>query len=214
MLSLAGCGLENIILLEPPVSSYLAGNDRFSFRATSANSEPEFIGFEVYYRIFAISGDSVPASFNTFEEMVAASFRRLYDPQWAPGDAGLTLPLIAPNAVDIGTDYEIAVSFNVADNIYPQVTSSGLSTEIDMQAARRAIPGLSEYKRFDRSGFSSGESDVTSLALQALQQVPAVEVRVVMFAISYGFDANTLSVVYSPPVWIGTEDFVIPDISG
>jgi hypothetical protein len=187
------------------------GSDTFAFRATSANNELEFLGFEVYYRIFAVSGDSIPTYFITFEDMVSGSFQRLYDSRWAPGAVGFSKPLIAPDAIDHGTDYDITIDFNfVTDATYPQVRSSGLTTEITIDSSRRSVEGLLEWKRFDKSEFVSGERDLTPAAYTSIAS--SQEIRMVMFAVSYGFDASKVMPVYSPPVLIGKEDFIIPDL--
>jgi hypothetical protein len=199
-------------VLEPPVAAIAPGTDTFAFRATSANSELQFLGFEVYYRIYAVSGDSYPNSFNSFEEMINGGFQRIYDPQWAPGASSFSKPLIAPDPSDHGSAYQVTVDFNViANTSYPQIISSGLSTEIVIPAARRSVVGLSEYKRFQKSAFVSGEADITTLAYDSISNF--LDVKIVMFAVSYGFDASKLMQVYSLPVLIGIEDLTIRDFS-
>jgi hypothetical protein len=212
VLALSGCGLESFIVLEPPVAAIASGTDTFSFRATIANSEPEFLGFEVYYRIYAVSGDAYPTYFNTFDNMLAGSFQRLYDPKWAPGAPGFSRPLIAPDPVDHGADYKITIDFNVPQDLsYPQVSSLGLTLEIMILAARRAVAGVLEYKRLKKSAFGSGEADMTALAYTSIFN--SEDVRIVMFAVSYGFDTSNFTQVYSLPVLIGIEDLTIRDFS-
>jgi hypothetical protein len=198
-------------VLEPPVAIINAVDGMFEFQATSANNEPEFLGFEVYYRIYKTT-DSVATYFNSFQDMVDGGFQRLYNSQWAPGATGFTKPLMAPAVVDHGTDYQITIDFNVDATLYPQVSSSGLSTEITIQAARRSVAASdrSEYKRFRVSYFASGDADITTELWQIITN-DKTAVTIVMFAVSYGLDTDKIIYVYSLPVWLGQESLTIPD---
>jgi hypothetical protein len=216
LLAPAGCGLEHFVILSSPLGNNLPGTSTFQFQATSDNSEIEFRGFELYYKIFATSATPVNY-YNTFDDLVAAGYRRVYDPKYAPGSVSFRKPLIAPDIADYGTSYTVTVDFNIPANLdlYPQIVSTGAVVPIPtISAARRAIidTGLNQYKLFrwgvTAGGFASTDADITPDLYTAISGGQAV--RVVMFVLSYGIDTSTNLEVYSLPVWLGTQDIAFP----
>ena len=214
VLVLAGCGLERFVILAAPVAIINAADDRFEFRATSDNSEVEFRGFELYYRVFSTS--DIPVNFyNTFDELVAAAYRRVYDPAWAPGSTSFRKPLIRPDPADYGKSYTVTVDFSAFVSLadFPRISTAALVpiTPITISQARRAVTdvGQTEYKRFQKNDFDATDADITADLYNTYISL-GLNVKLVMFVVSYGVDTSSNLEVYSLPVWLGDEDIAFP----
>ena len=80
ILLLNTCGLERFIQLHPPSNPEKGGDNRVSFTKTTANSEPEFIGFDLYYKFYGLLDDpySDLNAIVEFEDLEARGFRRIH----------------------------------------------------------------------------------------------------------------------------------------
>jgi hypothetical protein len=225
VLALSGCGLESFILLSPPVAVINAGDGIFEFDSTSLNNEEEFRGYEVYYKLF-LSSETPINYYNTFEDMVAASYRRLNNPL---KDSPTTIvnpliyvdgppPLSSPS--DRGEDFTVTIDFSnaVAENDYPQIKITGATinepeTTREIIAARRSVKysGFNEFKRFidfELADVSASNSDLTTQVFNEIST--PLPVGVVCFAVSWGVVTDTNLPVYSQPVWLGFEQITFP----
>lgn len=71
------CGLESDIpTLHPPEFVSLISTE-IKFKATSLNSEPEFIGFELYYKIYGIDED-IETDLKDVNDLGNKGFSRVY----------------------------------------------------------------------------------------------------------------------------------------
>jgi hypothetical protein len=230
VLALSGCGLESFIQLSPPVAVINAGDGIFEFDSTSLNNEEEFRGYEVHYKLF-LSSENPVNYYNTFEDLVAASYRRLNNPlKDSPANIANPLiyvdgppPLASPS--DRGESFTVTIDFSnaVVNSDYPQIKITGATinepeTTREVIAARRAVQnnGFSEFKRFTVTNFESADinasgSDVTAAILAYISALPnSLPVGVVCFAVSWGVVTDTNLPVYSQPVWLGFEQITFP----
>ena len=225
MLALSGCGLESFILLSPPVAVINAGDGIFEFDSTSLNNEEEFRGYEVYYKLF-LSSENPVNYYNTFEDLVAASYRRLNNPlKDSPANIANPLiyvdgppPLASPS--DRGESFTVTIDFSnaVANSDYPQIKITGATinepeTTLEIIAARRSVKysGLEEFKRFidfELADVSAANSDLTTQVYTDISV--SLAVGVVCFAVSWGVVTDTNLPVYSQPVWLGFEQITFP----
>jgi hypothetical protein len=207
---LAGCGLERVtILLTAPIAAINAGVEYFQFdKTTTSDVEPEFRGFELYYRFydFGVTPDLV----DTYEELIAAGYRRVND---ATDTATNTPPpLIAIHASDRATAFTVIVDFSsIQWPVYPDIyneTPPALSVDIAVHDFRRAVtyplPDDSEFKRF--SDFLPTDADIKGLNWDNFQDQASLD----LYVLSYGWDIALSKRLYSEPVWLGTitTDFV------
>lgn len=206
-LPLCGCGIETFILLNPPSAFTYGGIGQFKFQATSENSESSFLGFEVYYRIFRNS-ESIPVSFETFDTLVAAGFRRMNRASDIPGN--VDKPLVEPAAADIGTSYQVTIDFQdiVPELEYPTVRTDAAAPRIYKEVRRGVAASSVEFKNFYTDEFDTGDTDASAGAIEDIAS--GLSVTVVCFALSYGIDLSSGLEVYSQPVWLGNGTFTFP----
>jgi hypothetical protein len=214
-LSLTGCGLENILLLSPPdgVNANDSLNSVFAFKSTSSNNEFEFLGFEVYYRIYPIT-EIPPSYYENRDDLVLASYHRLNNPAVDfPGSSNA--PLVFVDPADRGAIFDVTISFLVSDAIYPQLTvagASGPTTTNQINSVRRSVASLTpiEFKRFTefvQDDVYASNTDVTQQVFDAISNIPHT-VHINCFAASFGNDAGMI--VYSQPEWLGYKVIAIP----
>ena len=78
---LHGCGLETVLVLNPPGAGPTSGIDlTFQVYLTGANDEQEFRGLEIFYKIYPPTTPigSLQEGLSTYSELVNNGFRRLY----------------------------------------------------------------------------------------------------------------------------------------
>jgi hypothetical protein len=213
-LSIAGCGLESILLLYPPdgvnAGSSLSGT--FQFRSTTDNNEPAFLGFEVYYRIY-LGSEIPPSYYESRDDLVANSYHRLNNPALdSPGNTNP--PLVFVDPADRGDIFDVAINFLVDLSIYPQLTvtgATGLTTTTQIDTVRRSVGRSTpnEFQRFTEitsDDVSASNSDVTQAVFESVRDGIAVNIN--CFAVSFGNDFGTI--VYSQPEWLGYKVITLP----
>ncbi len=216
-LSLSGCGLEQFFIqLIPPEPNYQGGVQFFEFKKVTddTNVEPEFRGFELYYRFFEVKESIVFV--NAFEEFAARGYRRVYSSSDRVGS--ISRPLIPVS--DTGTPGDRERTFTVkvdfadvtTDPDFPLIYDDAdpkLDSPIDVRDIRRGITydeigQNTEYKRFWE--FKSTDADISGIDWDSFQ----IQGKLVLYALSYGKDSISNRDLYSKPVWLGdiTHDFV------
>jgi hypothetical protein len=216
LLLLSGCGLEQVFIqLIPPEPDYESGVQYFKFKKVTDGTdvEPEFLGFELYYRFFE-DGESI-VFVNTFEEFAAKGYRRVYSSSDRVGT--ITRPLIrvydtaAPN--DRERTFTVTVDFtNAGDADYPLISDDAdpaLHIPIDVQDIRRGVTyskvGQTDvYKSF--WDFEQEDKDISGIDWTSFQ----TKGTLVLYVLSYGKDEISYRDLYSEPVYLGdiTQDFV------
>ncbi|OHD70056.1 MAG: hypothetical protein A2V99_07760 [Spirochaetes bacterium RBG_16_67_19] len=225
-LALAGCGLEFPILLESPVGVNNENDSKFEFNSTAANSEAEFRGYEIYYKLFVIAATPT-IYYASIDDLIADSYHRLGNPiKDRPG--AYYRPLINvdvddPPTIDVGEAFTVTVDFSngVSPGDFPEIiltgaTLNGEDTTLEVLSARRIVrnfpTNINELKRFtvvsfSESDLSESDSDLTQLVLDEIQASSWAGVS--CFAVSWGIDVNQ-TVVYSIPEWLGFEKIIFP----
>ncbi len=235
---LSGCGLESYLTLSAPTAIYSGlPPQTFQFRKETYNSEtdnttvpptPIFLGFELYYKIYGLT-ESIENSIGTFDELVT-KFRRVNN---YPKDqySSYHRPLIDissatdPNrflqfviTIDFNVDLTDAVASANYPRIFPDATAPN-PAPITINAIRRDetysyIGFETEFKRFAADSrsyltvFESGDNDLSTAAWGAISNFPW-QAKIALYVLSYGFDPNTNSVLYSLPVFLGSLDTVV-----
>jgi len=237
LLLLSGCGLESFLVLSAPTAIYTGlPPQAFQFRKETYNNEldsmlrPAFLGFELYYKIYGLT-ESVENDIGTFDEL-ASRFRRINN---FPTDQYLSYhrPLIdMSSATDLNrpASFVITIDFNVDltdatasasfPKIYPDATAPD-PVPITINAIRRdetySYVGLeNEFKRFSADSrpyltvFEAPptDNDLSTAAWTAISNFP-YQAKIALYVLSYGFDQDTNSVLYSLPVFLGSLDTVV-----
>jgi hypothetical protein len=220
---LSGCGLPVFILLNMPESGDPAAAGKFYFGADADNSETvlvdnvDFLGFELYYRIYP-SGADTDIDLKSREELLAKGFRRVSLISERKND--LDKPLIYIEQGDRGSNYSVTVDFDVIkDSTVLDVTLADPGEPVvDVPLSppgtltiRRAVfyseAGSTDiFKRFNE--LAAGDADITTQIYNDLQTVP---VPLVLYALSFGRAAD-FTEVYSVPLWIGELDISFPTL--
>ncbi len=235
LLSLSGCGLESFLVLSAP-TPILSGQPSlaFQFRKETYNNEldsmgrPAFLGFELYYKIYGLT-ESVENAIGTFDELATHSFRRINNDAT---DQYLSYhrPLVDmssasdPNrsaafliTIDFNADLTNATASADYPKIYPDATAPNPGP-ITINTIRRdetyiVSPFQNEFKRFsadiDRPFLvvfdGTTDNDLSTAAWQAISNFPFTA-KIALYVLSYGFDQDTSSVLYSLPVYLGYLD--------
>jgi hypothetical protein len=205
MLSLAGCGLENIPVLSQPQVS-LATGEIFQFLKLSANGdpieEPEFLGFDVYYKIYD-SEIGIENNISTIDEL-RQRFRRLteYDSVVQPS------PLIPISSADLTNSFYIDIDFSLqlTDLDRPRIYSLPGIPPVDaisIQDFRRGVlySGSSETKRW--ADFTSADADIAYDAdIWTILNTVGSKVTIAVYVVSYGVSID-YGELYSIPLYLG-----------
>ncbi len=210
-LSLAGCGLENIPLLSQPGFVSAAAGEIFQFRNGPPGADSEFLGYDLYYKIYHI-GDPIDVSISTIDEL-QLKFRRLT--QYAT--SVLPSPLVSINSADLTTSFIIAVDFSgdlfLNYLTLPQIYSipnspSSPTVPISILAFRRGVtyPSSSETKLW--RDFSDTDADISPAIWTDLNQ-PGAEVAIALYVVSYGVDPD-FGALYSIPLYLGAIQLNLP----
>jgi hypothetical protein len=204
---LGSCGLQYLVYLAPPTFvDYSAVGDTFTFKKTAANSELEFEGFELYYKLYAEQPSSADTNIEDQPTLVSRGFLRVS----SPTD---TVTLIAKPLIDVPLGAPVEVTFTVEftplDGI-PKISSDS-SALIPPIEIRRGVPypygSLDQYyfKRWvdasDTQLYVLTDADVSQAVLANIANDQ--DVNLVLYGLSYG--VRDLSVdVYSEAVYLGT----------
>ncbi len=210
-LLLLSCGIPRIPYLNPPtVLGAPVGSDQFQFQSTSDNSEPEFRGFELYYKLY---DPAVFAEKNLTDktELEAAGFRRVR----ASGDrvGNETRPLVPVDILDRGTLFTVTVDFSEAElqahnTNYPLAEAPTPVVPIRVADLRRgvtyAFPLDNEFKTFVQ--YASTDQDLPA----GVYSDVSLNVNLDLYAMSYGLSGGVED-VYSQAVWLGEISISFPN---
>jgi hypothetical protein len=213
----AGCGLPVFVTLSMPESVGFS-EGQFTFKSVlNSNNEPEFRGFELYYRIY--SRDAIPdIDLKSREELIARGFRRVS--RISDRKNALDKPLIYIEPGDRGTVYTVTVDFSdLADATESDVTlfdpgEAAVTVTLVTPGTlgiRRGVfyPGAGSedvFKRFNE--IALGDADITT---QIHTELGTGSVPLVLYALSFGRAADFTD-VYSVPLWIGELDIAFPTV--
>jgi hypothetical protein len=215
LLTLSQCGFPvSFLQLIAPLPIFHAGTTIFEFRKTTdaGDVEPEFRGFELYYRFFeAVPGNVVFA--DTYEELISNGYRRVYSADDRVGS--IHKPLIRVDPADYTKKFTITVSFNsITPPDDPRITASDidsppLAPPLDApisdfrRGVVREVPSNDIFKQF--SEFASTDADVASI-WSSFQ----ISGKLVLYVLSYGYDVSQFGQLYSEPVYLGeiSRDFI------
>jgi len=223
--------LESFIVLSQPVAD-ISANTSYLFRFTKTvdNNEAEFLGFELYYKLYGLT-QSVENDIGTFDELATHSFRRINDPN-KDNSLAYHRPLIdMSDPFDPNRPVEFTITIDFSKDLtspltteagYPKISPNGAPdpdpiTIIDIRRDvpySSAVPGRQyEFKRFsidtDTPGvelFPKTDSDLSNEAWTDIST--SHQAKISLYVLSYGFDPATSSVLYSRPVWLGSLDTV------
>jgi hypothetical protein len=218
------------VVLSAPTAIYTVPPLTFQFRKETYNSEAEFLGFELYYKIYGIDpAESIDNDIGTFDQLGPLGFRRINN---YPTDQYLSYhrPLIDMSGAsdpNRSASFVVSIDFNVdltnaTDSAnYPKIYDSDTSPAprrftiniIRRDVAYTYVGYQTEFKRFSADSrtvlvvYEHTDSDLSSAAWTAISTTPN-KVRIALYALSYGFDPVTSSVLYSLPVYLGYLDNV------
>jgi hypothetical protein len=207
VLVVQGCGLEQIIVLNPPDYYDVSdGLDYFKVRIDGDNDELlEFRGLEIYYRFYALA-DTPNVLLGTQSELAAAGFRRLASIE--DRLSFIEYPLVKVASGDRGKPSTITFDFSPLGlatpalpflEAVPDVTGDGLTlAETEFRRGILATDNL--HKRFYHEtdsglGFKGSDADIAHLGLGPGDH----EVLIALYALSYGKQDLTTT-VYSRAV--------------
>ncbi|MCX7030265.1 MAG: hypothetical protein NTU62_09110 [Spirochaetes bacterium] len=199
VLALTGCGLEIIPILDPPdVPDTLASDLNPVFQVKNyPTTIPDFYnfklqyGFELYYKFYTMA-QSKEINLRTRDDLVGAQFHRVS----APGSlSAQSLPLILINAGDQNTDFDVAIDFN--QPVASEAQYNGIPPRnIDL---RRDVEYLGSTKTFEKAELSPGDSDVSAIWSEALNDD---EIHLAMYAVTYGVYNRSIP-LYSTAQYLG-----------
>ena len=205
------CGIEQFIpQLNPPINPEKVGS-AFNFTKSTFNSEPEFIGFDLYYRMYQIQDIPDPNDIVEFADLGTNGFRRIHSSNDKAGQ--IQLPLIPIDPADKGAEFIITVDYTgvQSKNLelvdpFPLIDYGGGITDI----RRDVYDGLLDdsYKRF--SQFSEGDADIKSYPEVWVDIDNGDAVKIVLYVVSYGYDIANKGPLRSEPVKLGEIDRDFP----
>jgi len=211
-----GCGLEQYpdLLSSPeklePVPGY------FQFRKTTSNGdpirEPDFLGFELYYKVYQFGDDSAinadVAAIGSQDDLAGRQIRRLNAAEDRVGN--LAKPLVEIALADRTKEVLITVDFSgdlSPSTPYPRITDSGtplLVERVDEQDTRRAVnyTDLGFQDRFKSfAEFEQTDGDITPAIWDDITSNQTL--KLVLYVVSYGRDVINNRELFSRPVWLG-----------
>jgi hypothetical protein len=211
----------------------------FQFKKETYNNEldsslrPAFLGFELYYKIYGM-GES-PDNDNdiaTFDQLGPRGFRRINNnlTDQYPSYHRPLIDMSSDSDPNRSAEFLITIDFNAdltnadasADfpKIYPDASAPNPGP-ITINAIRRdenySYVGLeNEFKRFSADSrpylvvFEAPptDNDLSAAAWSAISTFP-YQAKIALYVLSYGFDQDTNSVLYSLPVFLGSLDTVV-----
>ena len=211
-LLLSGCGLEDLLYLNPPENPVAHPGDKtFTFYKTLENSELEFRGFEIYYKFY--TWDQYPESNITDRTKLENTFNRIsrYSPNKETKD-NISKPLIFIPIPDRSIAFEITIHFSIVQNHEISATDILLSQPIDIQIRRGVAynEGIDpdDFKYFDQaalSEFKESDADVSAAVWPDIQDGNTT--KVALYALSYG-KKDLIEDVYSVAVYLGEIDII------
>jgi len=238
ILLLNTCGIEQFIPQLNPPSNPVKSGETVSFWKTTNNSETEFIGFDLYYRMYRSQDNPDPNDIVEFQDLGVNGFRRIHASSDKEGQIEHPLIRIQPNDRTPGgsppdnDQFKLTVDFTGVQSTldlvdpFPKIVDDGTPTLIDpnplpgdsslpdpppilieITDIRRDVPDETSdsYKRF--SEFSDGDLDITTEIWDAIE---IGEAKIVLYAVSYGYDFVNFRSLRSEPVKLGEIDRDFP----
>lgn len=218
ILNLASCGIPAAsIQLIAPAAINEAGVQyfRFSKITDGASVEPEFRGFELYYRFYDVT--ETPQFPDTFEELATYGYRRVNAATDVVYPSLPSKPLILVDINDWDDIFTVKVDFSNTASPYPTITAAmtddaipvALDVPIDIQDIRRGIPDESPSDKYEQFfDYEELDDDIQGLDWSEFQ----LQGKLVLYVLSYGFSfaVATFGETYSEPVYLGDilQDFV------
>ncbi len=203
-----GCGLPANYFLSPPATpATLAspiGTPYFQIISTTANSESEFRGFALYYKLYSID-ETIESGFGYETSESALLNPKGFLPVCSKTDlfaSGHTVPLIYldPNPpTDKGQEFTITIDFNSPADAKYAYTGPVTMQSISVGVCRSVADGLGGFKTFDPTEFLSTDSDISRIWTKARA---AGSFYLAMYALSYGLQ-DRVTPIWSWPVYLG-----------
>ena len=211
-----GCGLPDAFYLSPPSVTFTSDirSGTFSLLMTDHTSEPEFRGYELYYKLYAdaatIGADAnLGGSGGTVDGLRQEGFLTLTrGPGTFAQDVSVgsrTVPVLPIVTLDRTSSFPITISFNPgsgADSAtnfsYASPTKGAVQQEIDRHVDG-VINGVSRCKpfTFGRSFYLVTDPDFT-----AISGAVSGQLYLALYVASYGLQ-NLSTPIYSYPVYLG-----------
>ncbi len=219
-----GCGLPDPYYLSPPVVTVASTLDyKFQLQTTDRTAEPEFRGYELYYKIYAsdsaaqaeqnVGGTDPGVSALTAKGFMAATRGLAYQPPSGglAADASAdtrTAPLLPIAPSDRSSSFTIIINFNPALGVTYEPTTNFSYTSPTTGAILQAIdrhvnstPSGCKPFTFGQGYYVQQDQDVSAV-WSSLGSAPGSTIYVAMYAVSYGLlDVSTP--IYSYPVYMG-----------
>ena len=202
----AGCGLPSPFYLTPTATPGPATETTplFQIKSTSENSEPEFRGFELYYKCYKTADDPIESNFGT--SSFESDLRRAgFLPVCSEADvfaSGRSAPLIYIDPTlptDRGEVFNVTVDFNSPANAKYEYTGPKTGTFFSVGVRRSVSDGVGRFKTFDPVQFQSTDPDISRIWTQAKAEG---SFYIAMYTLSYGRqDLGTP--IWSSPVYLG-----------
>jgi hypothetical protein len=245
ILFLNTCGIEQFIQLNPPTTGAAFG-DQFSFLKTYYNSESEFKGFDLYYRLYTVDESPDLNAIIEFEDLAANQYWRVHRSSDVK-NVQIQRPLIpidlndrdpSPNPPESTNDsFTLTVDFTSVIDTFPKIVDDGTTalidridvgppevyepslpdpppilieiTDIRRGANYETISREDEFKRF--SDFNAGDvgKDLSAEVWQKIDTGAAV--KIVLYAVSYGYSFAQNRTLYSEPLRLGEIVRVFPE---
>jgi hypothetical protein len=211
------CGLPDPFFLSPPTVPRVASalDYGFQLQTTDRSAEPEFRGYELYYKIYA-DYSSAQAEANLgggdpgVSQLTAKGFLPVTrGPAILPASGGLTAdttpdfrsaPLIPIATGDRSSAFTITITFNPA-NLDPSWTAysyTSPTTGAVEQEMDRYVAGIAGCKPFTFGQGNYAPSDPDIVKAGPLSS----PIFVAMYVVSYGLQ-DLSTPIYSYPVYMG-----------
>ncbi|GEM_PF-6888166 len=184
MLSTLRCGLESSrSYLNPPDVVDIASLDSqtFHFYSTDKNNEPEFQGFELYYKFYTDTTNILAdTNYTTLDQLKANGFNRVTN--IGNGDS---IPLIKVQTLHIGSNFEITVDFSpIRNSSNPEIFSATDSIVSEPVEIGRGVKDVFEvYKPF--LDFQTNDLDIGSEIYNSVVN-DNTPLFIVLYVLSFG----------------------------
>jgi hypothetical protein len=194
----AGCGLPQTYYLTPPATPTVWASPTrpyFEVISTTANGEPEFRGFELYYKCYRI-GEAIENGFGeTSQEsnLRSVGFLPVCSSENDASPTGRSVPLILIDIPSRGLSFTVTVDFNVPASATYQYTGHSVGVR------RYVSDGAGACKTFESSKFEATDVDISRIFAGAQSDG---EFYLAMYALSYGKQDLTTT-IWSSPVYLG-----------
>jgi len=211
------CGLPSSYYLSPPTlgPGGAQGDPTsgfFQILSTSANSEEEFRGFELYYKFDATAPTGTEInlgnSTNDVTTLTNAGFLTVCsgDSTRDATPTQRTLPLIPIQQADRGTTFSVTINVNpqspdatLVNYTYTAAAAGTVEVQIDRHVFDTTTGGCKPFTfiRWLPGNYSTADADMTNLGT-----LQSSTIYLVMYAVSYGLQ-DVSTPIYSYPVYLG-----------